>query len=105
MIANHHFAGFELRCVERQLIIHGRPAHLGSRAFDVLAWLVENPARTVTKEELLERVWGGHDVCETNLYVQVSALRALLGHDAIATISGFGYRWAVPEIGAQAAPH
>ena len=43
--------------------------------------------------QLLERVWPGLIVEENNLQVQVSALRKLLGQDAIATVAGRGYRF------------
>ena len=43
--------------------------------------------------QLLERVWPGVIVEENNLQVQVSALRKLLGQEAIATVAGRGYRF------------
>jgi DNA-binding winged helix-turn-helix (wHTH) protein len=43
--------------------------------------------------QLLERVWPGLIVEENNLQMQVSALRKLLGQDAIATVAGRGYRF------------
>jgi DNA-binding winged helix-turn-helix (wHTH) protein len=88
-----HFDGFQLRLAERQLLVDGAPAKLGSRAFDVLAALVERRGRTVSKNELLEIVWPDVVVEENNLQVQVSALRKLLGAKAIATIPGRGYRF------------
>ena len=42
----------------------------------------------VTKDELLERVWPKMVVEEAALHVQVSALRKVLGTNAIATVSG-----------------
>ena len=69
---------------------------LGARALDVLLALVERRARLVTKEELLELAWPGLVVEENNLQVQISALRKILGAEAIATIPGLGYRFTVP---------
>lgn len=66
---------------------------LGARAYDVLLALVERRDRVVSKAELLELVWPGLVVEEGNLPVQISALRKVLGHAAIATIPTFGYRF------------
>ena len=87
------FSRFELRPASRQLLDDGVAAKLGARAFDVLLALVERRERLVTKSELLEVVWPGLVVEENNLQVQISALRKLLGPDAITTIPGRGYRF------------
>ncbi len=77
----------------RQLRVHGEPAKLGSRAFDLLVALVERRERLVSKQELLELVWPGLVVEENNLQVHVMALRKLLGAQAISTVPGRGYRF------------
>jgi DNA-binding response OmpR family regulator len=87
------FGRFELRLSERQLQVDGQAVALGSRAFDLLAALVERRERVVTKGELLDVVWPGLVVEENNLQVQVSLLRKLLGPQVIATIPGRGYRF------------
>jgi DNA-binding winged helix-turn-helix (wHTH) protein len=51
------FANAEIRPSERQVLIDGKPAALGSRAFDVLLALVERRERLVGKNELLDLVW------------------------------------------------
>jgi len=68
---------------------------LGARAFDVLLALVERRDRMVTKDELLSIAWPGLVVEENNLQVQISALRKVLGQEAIATIPARGYRFAL----------
>jgi len=87
------FGRFALRPAQRQLLVDDQPAALGARAFDVLLALVENRDRLVSKNELLDFVWPGLVVEENNLQVHVSALRKLLGPQAIATIPGRGYRF------------
>ena len=87
------FGRVALRPAQRQLLIDGQPAVLGARAFDLLLALVENRDRLVSKNELLDFVWPGLVVEENNLQVHVSALRKLLGPQAIATIPGRGYRF------------
>lgn len=86
------FDRFEFRPVERQLLRDGQPLALGARAMDVLGCLVERRGSTVTKDELLAAAWPGLVVEESNLSVQVSALRKALGPGIIATVSGIGYR-------------
>lgn len=66
---------------------------VGARAFDVLQALLERRDRVVSKNELLDLVWPGMVVEENNLQVQISALRKVLGREAIATIPGRGYRF------------
>ena len=78
---------------QRQLLIHGRPAKLGARAFAVLLALIERRDRAVSKNELFELVWPNMVVEENNLQVHISTLRKLLGPQAIATIPGRGYRF------------
>lgn len=77
----------------RQLFVAGEPARLGGRAFDVLVALVDRRDRVVSKQELLDLVWPGLFVEENNLQVHVMSVRKLLGPQAIATVSGRGYRF------------
>ena len=90
------FGRVELLPVQRQLLVDGRPASLGARAFDLLLALISHRDRLVTKNELLDLVWPGLVVEEGNLKVQVSTLRKLIGPEAIATIPARGYRFALP---------
>ena len=104
------FGNAEIRPSERQLLIDGKPAALGSRAFDVLLALVERRERMVRKNELLDLVWPDTVVEENNLQSQVSQLRKLLGPQAISTIPGRGYRFTAtvdesPSSGKAAAPN
>jgi non-specific serine/threonine protein kinase len=92
----YRFGAFELQLDERRLLRNGEPVALQPRAFDLLAVLVERAGHLVTKDELLDRVWPKMVVEEAVLHVQVSALRKVLGSEAIATVSGQGYRFALP---------
>src|SRR6266849_6803507 len=87
------FGRIEVRPALRQLRVDGKPVVLGSRAFDVMMALVERRDRLVSKEELMDAAWPGVVVEENNLSVQISALRRALGPDAIATVTGRGYRF------------
>lgn len=62
-----------------RLLASGTPVALGSRAFDLLVAMIERRNRVVVgKDELLAAVWPGMVVEESNLTVQVSALRSFL---------------------------
>jgi DNA-binding response OmpR family regulator len=80
----------------RQLLVDGRPVDLGSRAFDLLIMLIEASGELVTKAEIMDRVWPSTTVDESNLRVQMAALRKVLGNDRdiIKTIPGRGYVFA-----------
>jgi predicted ATPase/DNA-binding winged helix-turn-helix (wHTH) protein len=91
--AQYRFGRFVVQPRERRLLADGQPVTAGPRAFDVLLALIERAGELVTKDELLEGVWPKLIVEENNLQVQVSALRKILGQDAIATIPGRGYRF------------
>ncbi|MEP6941693.1 MAG: tetratricopeptide repeat protein [Betaproteobacteria bacterium] len=77
------------------MLADGQPTALGARGFDILNALIERRDRLVTKDELLDLVWPGLVVEENNLQVHVSALRKILGPNAIATVPGRGYRFAL----------
>ena len=95
----HRFGDFELDESDRVLRRKGRRVKLATRGFDLLALLVRNAGRLVTKDEILRVAWAGRVVEESNIHVQVSALRKVLGHPAIATVTGVGYRFDHPVSG------
>ena len=68
----------------------GEQLTLTRREFELLAFLVRNPDRVFTRGELLDRVWG-EEFFGTD-YVDRVTLRAVLGHSAIETVRGRGYR-------------
>ncbi|MEO8525612.1 MAG: winged helix-turn-helix domain-containing protein, partial [Caldimonas sp.] len=92
----YFFIPFRLVPDQRLLTVDDKPLKLGGRAFDTLLALVERRDRTVSKHELLDVVWPRLVVEENNLQVQIVALRKLLGHPAIATVPGRGYRFTLP---------
>src|SRR5271157_4562560 len=88
------FGRFRVLLRQRQLVADGVPIELGTRALDLLLVLLEANGSLVSKEELFTRVWPGIAVSETNLKVQIYALRRALGddRDVIHTEFGRGYR-------------
>ena len=97
------FGRFVILTAERRLLVDGAPVALGSRAFDLLAALVARRDRVVPKDELIEVVWPGLVVEDNNLQVQISALRKVLGAQAIATVPGRGYQFTVAVAAAPSA--
>ena len=89
------FGRFRLLIRQRELRLDEAPVALGSRAFDVLLVLIEAGGELVSKEELLARAWPGIVVEESNIQVQISALRKALGEDRnlILTVPLRGYRF------------
>lgn len=90
------FGEFELDITRRLLRKSGKSVNLNPKAFDLLAVLVENHGKVLSKNELLDRVWENQFVEENNLTVHISALRKLFGekrgeHRFIVTIPGRGY--------------
>jgi predicted ATPase/DNA-binding winged helix-turn-helix (wHTH) protein len=100
--ATYRFLTAEMQTAQRMLRVDGRECQVGTRAFDLLLALIERRDRVVSKSELLDIVWSGTVVEESNLPVQVSSLRKLLGPQAIATIPGRGYRFVAPLLDAAA---
>src|SRR5580700_3869544 len=92
------FGQFVLDPARRTLSCADSPISLTPRAFDVLLFLVQNPNRLVTKEELLQAVWGDTFVEEGNLTQYISHLRKALGENPedarlIVTIARKGYQF------------
>src|SRR4029077_9843801 len=76
----------------------GSPVSLTAKAYDVLLFLVRHPNRLVTKEELLQAVWGDTFVEEGNLTRYVSHVRKALSDASddtglIVTIARKGYQF------------
>ncbi|KQV60056.1 hypothetical protein ASC95_00830 [Pelomonas sp. Root1217] len=103
--SQYRFGDFKLLPTERLLFRRGAEVALTARAFELLVAFVERAGQLLGKDELMKRVWAGVVVEENNLAVQVGVLRKLLGAEAITTLPGFGYRFALPVLEvAEAAP-
>jgi DNA-binding response OmpR family regulator len=70
---------------------------LRPKELDLLAFLVANAGRVVTRERLMEEVWDTTWMGSTKtIDTHILALRNKLGSDAIATLRGVGYRFELP---------
>ncbi|MGH9410619.1 MAG: response regulator transcription factor [Vicinamibacterales bacterium] len=78
------------------IAVDGTPVRLTRREFELLRFLVENKNRVISRDRLLERVWGYDRSIETrSVDVHVGRLRAKLGAagQQIETVIGLGYRF------------
>jgi DNA-binding response OmpR family regulator len=80
----HRFGDCELDEGRFELRRGGVPRHLEPQVFEVLAYLVRNRGRLVTKAELLDEVWGSRFVSESAL---TSRVKAAAGRSATAAAS------------------
>jgi TolB-like protein len=92
------FGAFALDASRGALLRDGEPVVIGHRALALLAALVKADGRVLSKAELIDAAWPGAVVEESNLSVQIAALRKLLGAtpggaEAIATVARVGYRF------------
>ena len=99
------FSTFSLDTANQCIWLKSQRVPLQPKAFAVLAYLTENPARIVTKEELLETVWPDIFVQEAVLKTCILALRKALDDDpknpkCIETVHRRGYRFIDTPAGA-----
>jgi two-component system response regulator RegX3 len=90
--------GIRLDLGQREVVVDGRPVHLTAAELKLLALLTEVPGRTVTRREILHRLWGsGHVGYEHLCDVHISNLRHKVERDPrspqrIVTLRGMGYK-------------
>jgi len=99
------FDRFELDEADARLTCAGEPVPLAPRPFAVLCALARTPRMLVTKNALLDAVWGHRFVTESVLKSAISEVRAVLGDDPrqpryIETASRRGYRFIGAVVGA-----
>jgi DNA-binding winged helix-turn-helix (wHTH) protein/Tol biopolymer transport system component len=95
---NFRFSDFELDGTKRLLFKEGEIVALHPKTFDLLELLVARRGEVLSKDELLETIWEGQFVEESNLTVHVSTLRKTLGevrgeNRFILTVPGKGYKF------------
>ncbi|MGH7091737.1 MAG: winged helix-turn-helix domain-containing protein, partial [Stellaceae bacterium] len=99
----HALGSFRLDTQEGLLFRGGEPVALGRRAIALLRELVERPGALVSKDALIDAAWPGQAVEESNLTVQIAALRRVLGAAPgdgrwIETMPRRGYRFIGPVV-------
>jgi DNA-binding response OmpR family regulator len=87
-----------LRRRAREVDVAGEPVDLRPKEFDLLAYLMQNRGAVLSRDVLLERVWGfEYEGGTRTVDVHVAQLRRKLGRpDLIRTIRGSGYKAVEP---------
>lgn len=82
----------------REVTVAGEPVELTGKEFDLLAYLLENAGIVVSRDQLLDRVWGMSYAGGTRTVdVHVAQLRRKLGRpESIRTFRGSGYKAVKP---------
>jgi len=84
---------------QRRVFVRGAEVELRRKEFELLRLFVENPGRVLTRDVLIDRVWGADYIGDTKtLDVHVKRLRAQIEEDPanpslITTVRGVGYRF------------
>jgi len=73
------FGNHELDLRQQELRCGGSLVHIEPQVFDVLAFLIENQDRIVSKDEILDKVWQGRFVSEAALSSRINAARKAIG--------------------------
>jgi len=98
MVPSYTDAHLSLDFAQRQVLVGGRPVSLTPLEFKLLATFVRHPNQVLSREQLLELVWGDpYGVSADQVKIYVGYLRKKLGGDVeggpIETVRGFGYRY------------
>lgn len=94
----YHFEDFVLDPERREIARGSQPIEIGPQVFDVLLHLVKHCDRVVTKDDLIDSVWGGRIVSESTLTSHINAVRKAISDTGeeqrlIRTIPKKGYRF------------
>jgi DNA-binding winged helix-turn-helix (wHTH) protein len=89
------FAEFAVDLESRELVREGERVHLSAKAFQLLELLLRSRPRALSKAELMETLWPGVYVLESNLAGLVAEIRKALGTSSrdgvIRTVQTYGY--------------
>jgi DNA-binding response OmpR family regulator len=102
-LARYHFADVELDFEAYKATKDASPLDLSPREFELLRYLIERKGETVTRDQLLEDVWGYESYPSTRTVdTHIAKLRAKIGDSGsephwILTIHGMGYKFIDPS--------
>src|SRR5688500_18680946 len=103
-----HFGEYEIDLAAFELRRDGQPCAVEPQVLELLAYLVRNAGRLVTKADLIEHVWDGRIVSDSTLASRVKSARRAIGDDGeqqrlIKTVHSRGVRF-VGELRVEARP-
>ncbi|MBV6458836.1 MAG: Response regulator MprA [Fimbriimonadaceae bacterium] len=94
-------ADLEISTIDQSVKRAGELVHLTPREYSLLVALAQNRGRVLSREVILERVWGDDQSLSNTVNFHVTSLRKKIDSDRagslIETVHGFGYR--IPEAG------
>jgi DNA-binding response OmpR family regulator len=96
--AQYKAANVEIDPASRSVLVDGETVNFTAKEYDLLAFLVVNAGRVISRDEILEVVWSGQHETDSNVIeVFVCHLRTKIGdkdNQIIRTIRGVGYFFA-----------
>ena len=97
----YQFGPFKLEPSRNRLIRDGLPVQMRRKTYELLLFLLERRGTVISKDELIEHLWPGQLVEESNLSQHIYQLRALLGESPtkqpyIQTVPRVGYNFTYP---------
>jgi TolB-like protein/Tfp pilus assembly protein PilF len=92
------FGNYEIDFDRRELRCAKSPVHVEPQVFDLLAYLIHNRDRVVSKDDLIASVWGGRIVSDSTLTSRINAARTAVGDTGkdktlIRTVARKGFRF------------
>lgn len=93
------YGGVRLDAARFEVTVDGKPVHMPRKEFELLEYLMENAGRVLTRETLIDTVWGSDYFGDTRtLDVHVKRLRAKCEADPhdpkhLVTVRGLGYKF------------
>lgn len=97
-VQQYKAANVELDPASRSVLVDGAPVNFTAKEYDLLEYFVANAGRVISRDEILEQVWGGQHATDSNVIeVFVCHLRNKIGdrdNQVIRTIRGVGYFFA-----------
>src|SRR6478672_8417355 len=102
MTTRFEFGHFVFDAKRRMLFRNGAPVVVGQKCLILLAVLLRAEGQVVSKSDLINAAWQTLNIEESNLSVQIAALRKCLGRSStgdewIRTVQRIGYQFANPE--------
>jgi len=96
MTVKLRFGDVEFDADGRQILRSGREVHVSTKAFELLALLLDRRPNAVSKDDIRRHLWPDTHVSETNLPTLIAEIREAIGDDAkrpqfVRTLHRFGY--------------
>lgn len=97
----YRFNDFELDSINFRLLKNGKILAIEPQVFNLIAYLIINNDRLVTREEIFNHIWAGREVLDASLSNHIKSARSVLGDNGdvqkiIKTFRGRGYQFIAP---------